>query len=197
MKNASGRLQEQYEDVSKSILQYMKDISCEEDDVLATDVKKIRESKAVVHADKVLEVLEILTNQDADSVKEKKKNLTKIEKDLEELNQRIGKAEAVIRAKKELEKAEQTIAEKTPTLKELEMALKKEQGKVPEREQLTEEIGKRQEKLAEYDELKNFRNRSKSLRNRIEILKDRESDIRKRKRRCRYSWNRKGIYWNS
>ena len=111
MKNASGRLQEQYEDVSKSICS-MKDISCEEDDVLATDVKKIRESKAVVHADKVLEVLEILTNQDADSVKEKKKNLTKIEKDLEELNQRIGKAEAVIRAKKELEKAEQTIAEK-------------------------------------------------------------------------------------
>ena len=154
MKNASGRLQEQYEDVSKSILQYMKDISCDEDDVLAADVKKIRESKAVVHADKVLELLETLTNQDADSVKEKKKNLTKIEKDLEELNQRIGKAEAVIRAKKELEKAEQTIAEKTPTLKELEMALKKEQGKVPEREQLTEEIGKRQEKLAEYDELK-------------------------------------------
>ena len=60
-------------------------------------------------------------------------------------------------------KAEQTIAEKTPTLKELEMALKKEQGKVPEREQLTEEIGKRQEKLAEYDELKNFRSRLKSL----------------------------------
>ena len=46
MKNASGRLQEQYEDVSKSICS-MKDISCEEDDVLATDVKKIRESKAV------------------------------------------------------------------------------------------------------------------------------------------------------
>lgn len=46
MKNASGRLQEQYEDVSKSILQYMKDISCDEDDVLAADVKKIRESKA-------------------------------------------------------------------------------------------------------------------------------------------------------
>ena len=73
MKNASGRLQEQYEDVSKSILQYMKDISCDEDDVLAADVKKIRESKAVVHADKVLELLETLTNQDADSVKEKKK----------------------------------------------------------------------------------------------------------------------------
>ena len=54
--------------------------------MLATDVKKIRESKAVVHADKVLEVLEILTNQDADSVKEKKKNLTKIEK-------RSGRAE--------------------------------------------------------------------------------------------------------
>ncbi len=28
------------EDVSKSILQYMKDISCDEDDVLAADVKK-------------------------------------------------------------------------------------------------------------------------------------------------------------
>ena len=80
MKNASGRLQEQYEDVSKSILQYMKDISCDEDDVLAADVKKIRESKAVVHADKVLELLETLTNQDADSVKEEKKNLTKIER---------------------------------------------------------------------------------------------------------------------
>lgn len=104
MKNASGRLQEQYEDVSKSILQYMKDISCDEDDVLAADVKKIRESKAVVHADKVLELLETLTNQDADSVKEKKKNLTKIEKDLEELNQRIGKAEAVIRAKRNWKK---------------------------------------------------------------------------------------------
>ncbi len=146
----------------------MKDISCDEDDVLGMDVKKIRESKAVVHADKVLELLETLTNQDADSVKErKKKNLTKIEKNLEELNQRIGKAEAVIRAKKELEKAEQTIAEKTPTLEELEMALKKEQGKVLKEKTITEEIGKRQEKLAEYDELKNFRSRLKSLKNRL------------------------------
>lgn len=181
MKNASGRLQEQYEDVSKSILQYMKDISCDEDDVLAADVKKIRESKAVVHADKVLELLETLTNQDADSVKEKKKNLTKIEKDLEELNQRIGKAEAVIRAKKELEKAEQTIAEKTPTLEELEMALKKEQGKVPEREQLIEEIGKRQEKLAEYDELKKLQKQIKELEKQIEILKGRESRYQEKK----------------
>ena len=181
MKNASGRLQEQYEDVSKSILQYMKDISCDEDDVLAADVKKIRESKAVVHADKVLELLETLTNQDADSVKEKKKNLTKIEKDLEELNQRIGKAEAVIRAKKELEKAEQTIAEKTPTLEELEMALKKEQEKVPEREQLTEEIGKRQEKLAEYDELKKLQKQIKELEKQIEILKGRESRYQEKK----------------
>ena len=181
MKNASGRLQEQYEDVSKSILQYMKDISCDEDDVLAADAKKIRESKAVVHADKVLELLETLTNQDADSVKEKKKNLTKIEKDLEELNQRIGKAEAVIRAKKELEKAEQTIAEKTPTLEELEMALKKEQEKVPEREQLTEEIGKRQEKLAEYDELKKLQKQIKELEKQIEILKGRESQYQKKK----------------
>ena len=156
MKNASGRLQEQYEDVSKSILQYMKDISCDEDDVLAADVKKIRESKAVVHADKVL-------------------------KDLEELNQRIGKAEAVIRAKKELEKAEQTIAEKTPTLEELEMALKKEQGKVPEREQLTEEIGKRQEKLAEYDELKKLQKQIKELEKQIEILKGRESRYQEKK----------------
>ena len=163
MKNASGRLQEQYEDVSKSILKYMK------------------ESKAVVHADKVLELLETLTNQDADSVKEKKKNLTKIEKDLEELNQRIGKAEAVIRAKKELEKAEQTIAEKTPTLEELEMALKKEQGKVPEREQLTEEIGKRQEKLAEYDELKKLQKQIKELEKQIEILKGRESRYQEKK----------------
>ena len=181
MKNTSGRLQEQYEDVSKSILQYMKDISCDEDDVLAADVKKIRESKAVVHADKVLELLETLTNQDADSVKEKKKNLTKIEKDLEELNQRIGKAEAVIRAKKELEKAEQTIAEKTPTLEELEMALKKEQEKVPEREQLTEEIGKRQEKLAEYDELKKLQKQIKELEKQIEILKGRESRYQEKK----------------
>ncbi len=45
MKNASSKMQEQYEDVSKSILQYMKDISCDEDDVLAADVKKIRRAK--------------------------------------------------------------------------------------------------------------------------------------------------------
>ena len=180
MKNASSKMQEQYEDVSKSILQYMKDISCDEDDVLAADVKKIRESKAVVHADKVLELLETLTDQDADSVKEKKKNLTKIEKDLEELNQRIGKAEAVIRAKKELEKAEQTIAEKTPTLEELEVALE-EQKKVPERERLAEEIGKRQEKLAEYDELKKLQKQIKELEKQIEILKGRESQYQEKK----------------
>ena len=78
MNNASSKMQEQYEDVSKSILQYMKDISCDEDDVLAADVKKIRESKAVVHADKVLEVLETLTDQDAGLLKEKKKDLTEI-----------------------------------------------------------------------------------------------------------------------
>ena len=83
--------------------------------------------------------------------------------------------------KKELEKAEQTIAEKTPTLEELEMALKKEQEKVPEREQLTEEIGKRQEKLAEYDELKKLQKQIKELEKQIEILKDRESRYQEKK----------------
>lgn len=181
MKNASSKMQEQYEDVSKSILQYMKDISCDEDDVLAADVKKIRESKAVVHADKVLEVLETLTDQDAGLLKEKKKDLTEIEKNLEELNRRLGKAEAVERAKKELEKAEQTIAEKIPQLEELEVALKEEQKKVPERERLAEEIGKRQEKLAEYDELKKLQKQIKELEKQIEILKGRESQYQEKK----------------
>ena len=180
MKNASSKMQEQYEDVSKSILQYMKD-SCDEDDVLAADVKKIRESKAVVHADKVLEVLETLTDQDAGLLKEKKKDLTEIEKNLEELNRRLGKAEAVERAKKELEKAEQTIAEKIPQLEELEVALKEEQKKVPERERLAEEIGKRQEKLAEYDELKKLQKQIKELEKQIEILKGRESQYQEKK----------------
>ena len=181
MKNASSRLQEQYEDVSKSILQYMKDISCDEDDVLAADVKKIRESKAVVHADKVLELLETLTSQDAGLLKEKKKDLAEIEKNLEELNRKIGKAEAVLRAKKELEKAEQTIAEKTPWLEELEAALKKEQENVPERERLTEEIGKRQEKLADYDELRKLQKQIRDLEKQIEKLKSGEVRYQEKK----------------
>lgn len=181
MKNASSRLQEQYEDVSKSILQYMKDISCDEDDVLAADVKKIRESKAVVHAEKVLEVLESLTGQDAGLLKEKKKVFAEIEKNLEELNRKIGKADAVLRAKKELEKAEQTIAEKTPELKELEMALKKEQENVPERERLTEEIGKRQEKLADYDELRKLQKQIRELEKQIEKLKNGEIRYQEKK----------------
>ncbi len=127
----------------------------------------------MVHADKVLNFWKLLTNQDADSVKEKKKNLTKIEKDLEELNQRIGKAEAVIRAKKELESGaddsrEDTNAGRTGN------GTEERTGKVPEREQLTEEIGKRQEKLAEYDELKKLQKQIKELEKQIEILKGRE-----------------------
>ena len=181
MKNVSGRLQEQYEDVSKSILQYMKDISCDEDDVLAADVKKIRESKAVVHADKVLELLETLTSQDAGLLKEKKKDLAEIEKNLEELNRRIGKAETVLRAKKELEKAEQTIAEKTPWLEELEVALKKEQENVPERGRLTEEIGKRQEKLADYEELRKLQKQIRELEKQIEKLKSGETRYQEKK----------------
>ncbi len=181
MKNASSRLQEQYEDVSKSILQYMKDISCDEDDVLAADVKKIRESKAVVHADKVVELLEALTSQDDDLLKGKRKDLAEIEKNLEELNRRLGKAEAVLRAKKELEKAEQTIAEKTPWLKELEAALKKEQENVPERERLTEEIGKRQEKLADYDELRKLQKQIRDLEKQIEKLKSGEVRYQEKK----------------
>ncbi len=180
MKNTSGRLQEQYEDVSKSILQYMKDISCDEDDVLAADVKKIRESKAVVHADKVLELLETLTNQDADSVKEK-------EEEFNEDREKSGRAEPENRkgrgsdpCKKGTGKSGADDSREDTNAGRTGNGTEERTGKSAGREQLTEEIGKRQEKLAEYDELKKLQKQIKELEKQIEILKDRKASIRKK-----------------
>ena len=163
VKAESSALQKQYEDVNKSILQYIRDIACDEDDVRMLEVRKLQGEQAVASAADTLALIEELTETDRERLEEGKRRLRETEKEMEGINQQLGKAEAVRRAKRELLAAEETLREKEPKLQELLAAYEAAQEQAKDRDALVAQIGAELEKLRRYEELEAQKRRAKEL----------------------------------
>ena len=163
MKAASGELQKQFEDLNKSILQYMKDIVCEEDDVLVLDVKKLQSGKAVASTADTMGLLERLIEKDKERLDVCRKEMAEAEKKIEAVNQRLGRAEAARKAEKELERARTILEEKEPLLGELEEKNEAAKKMTAKRDRLVVRIGTEREKLKQYEELDFWKRKQKEL----------------------------------
>jgi exonuclease SbcC len=80
-----------------------------------------------------------------------------IEKHLEQVNARLGKAEEIGKARASLASAKETLQNTEPQLKELSDQYQKEKGKQPETDALSDSITTGRNKLPQYDELENTR----------------------------------------
>lgn len=121
-------------DSKKSMEQYVSGLECDEDSVLLADVEKAKAGK-LTYAD-LIELMDSLIEADKEAAKAMLQQITVMDKELEEVDKKIGKANDIIKNRQALEAA--LIEEKT---------LDEAADKVTERLQNAQEALKQKDEL--------------------------------------------------
>ena len=171
LKEESGRLGREYEMLKNSIQQYINGASCPEDNVLFIELEKAKNG-SLLTADTMILIEQIIA-EDETSRKELNNKLGDTEKQLEQVNARLGKAEEIGKTRSSLASAKETLLKAEPQLKELSDQYEGEKSKQPETDALSESITTEKNKLQKYDELENTK---KTLAAKEKELARKESD---------------------
>ena len=175
LKSESAALSNQYQDIQKSIEQYIDGIVCETDDVLEIDVQKAKDGKLTFEL--VLALLSDLTEQDEKKLEFEKDKLKTVESEISKIDTALGKAEKDNKARSDLEKSEtalDTASEKTPEIQTAYDAAVEKQAEI---ENLTGQIATAQEKLPQYEELDKKGKELEAKRKGLQDLEQNKEDL--------------------
>ena len=141
----------QWEDVRKSICQYVEAILCQEDSACASQVRQAKAETLPV--EEILDLLENLLEEDENAQKDLEESLRTIENELEEVVARMSLGETYQKTKAELLKQEAEEESAKALLQQRQAELEDQQEKSSLMEQLTKEITAMELTLPEYDRL--------------------------------------------
>ena len=151
LKDEANELWKQLSNASASRQQYISGIICSEDSLLFLDVKKAKDG-GMLTAD-VMELLDKLLTEDGETQETLAAKLAEVEKQLEEINAQLTKAETYNKAKTSLAENQAKEAEKDAAFKAAQEALLAAQATIPEQELLGKQITEIDLLLPSYDEL--------------------------------------------
>lgn len=138
LKAEKNSLDKEYQDISKSIQQYMEGIQGEKEEQVTAEVR--------------LGNLSALLEEENNEIARLTEELAYMENELEKLNRQIGKAETEEKNRKELQKLEENLQFQEERLAQAKEKLSEETKREAEREKLRAEIILSEEKLPLYDE---------------------------------------------
>ena len=138
-------------DGRKSVKQYIDGIMVDKDDVLSIEVDKAKADDMTT--EDVIDLLDKLTGNDHALKDKLDGQLEGIKKQLEEVNNRIGAAEALENARKSIENAENKLKVEKPELKKLESALDSAREALKDKSGIEAEAVKIESKLGDYDKV--------------------------------------------
>jgi len=151
LKNEAGNLGSQYNEIQRSIKQYIDGIVCEVDDVLEIDVRKAKDGQLTIES--VIEVLTQLTEKDELEQQAENTSLKVVEGEISKIDTALGKAEQDNKTRNDLIKAQADLTAESEKLIGLQTAYEETAKRQPEIEPLTGQIATEQAKLPQYDEL--------------------------------------------
>ncbi|MDD3361894.1 MAG: SMC family ATPase [Hespellia sp.] len=154
VKTDANRLKYQYEDVYKSILQYVEGVLCVDESLYADAWKNKVSGKNAAAFSEMNQLLNEIVSEDKLQQKKCEKQLAAVESELEKTNQILGKAEADRRAKEKIAQAAAFLGEQEPLLAKLKETYENEEMRVEERQALAIEIANLQKQMEQYEHLK-------------------------------------------
>ena len=146
-KEAYGKVQ----DGKKAINQYISGIQADKDDVLSIEAEKA--VKGELPTADVMELLDKLIGTDNDRDEAVRKELDKINEELEQVNNRLGAAETLEKARKEMAAAGEELQEREPELKNLAEVFEKRKTALKDKSELEKSCATIQAELKNYDEV--------------------------------------------
>lgn len=139
------------DEISRSIGQYMRSVTCKEDSVYSPDAERARAGQLPMA--EFQKVLEAILKEDADTQKQLDSDLDAVEKELDAVKEQLTKAEAYQKAKTELfGKQEQERALSTQ-LQEAKGAKDAAKDTEPQQRELTNRLAQWELLLPKYDDL--------------------------------------------
>ena len=117
LKSESGALSRQYDEGKLSVQQYINGILCDEDDVLSLKVEKAK-AGTLMTVD-VIELIEKLVRNDSVLSEKIQNDIIAVEKDIEQVNAKLTKAEEYLKTEKDLADAQNQQTKKLPDLEVL------------------------------------------------------------------------------
>lgn len=167
LKSRSGKLHDEYDEISRSIGQYLEGVRCPKEHVHFEEIEKLKAEKEFASSNHLREMLEELCGDLNGQVKELDKALKKTDKELEQNSHRLGIYKSVKQGEENLKQTEKRKEEISVKLSECRAVLSEQEKQEPERKALLEEITIKREKLKDFEELdklvKEHKEREKQL----------------------------------
>lgn len=178
LKRKKNELKFKYQDIEKSIKNYIVSVQCGNDENDKEKLKQIIDDNTFWKTEDINNFILELINKDKDLLKTLEENKKEVNKNLEKINETIGKTENVLAGMKNIENNENELAKVLEVMPKLleDYNLQKETER--EREKLSTEIEIEKQKLESYNELTK---ELESLHNRQENLiklKNKETKIK-------------------
>lgn len=126
------------EDGKKSVNQYIRDISVDENDVLALEVFKAKNGELTT--EDIIELIDKIIKQDKALKDKTDEDLANINKELERINEGIGAAQAANKAKETIEKANASLGEAIPMEERLKARFEEAKNELKKKDELTKQI---------------------------------------------------------
>lgn len=174
LKQEASLLKDQCSAARNSIKQYIDGISCDENDVLSINVKKAKEG--IFPSNEVVNVIGRLLKQDEDRYTELQKSISDADKELEIINENLGKIEAIGKVRTELEQTKIKLSRENEINKKFVADFVAEQQKVYDREKLSEEKAKIEAEYPRYEALGSL---EKEIRQAENDITDHEKKLKK------------------
>ena len=171
IKEEASNLKQQYDDINKNIMRYVKSICCDEKDDFYVCLSNLQCNSTIASIEEIVDLTQKIIIKEQNELNVLKEHFKEIEKKLEKVNKLLGKAENISKAKRDIEKAKSILEQKQPLLCQLKQNAETAQMKSVKRDELAVVIETANNKLVDYDELEKQSNKINDDKQNIVILK--------------------------
>lgn len=168
LKQQTGELAKEYDQIGGSIRQYINGIACHPDDVLMLEVDKAK--KGELKNTEAVQLVEKLIKQDDAAWKKTSGQIDDLDKRNKSIAAQLAVAENRKTTEEKQEKAKENLARETQRLKTLETEKNEAAAHQPEVQKAVEAIAKLEAQLPEYAEMQNKQTERTGLQKALEEL---------------------------
>ncbi|USF29009.1 SMC family ATPase [Clostridium sp. MD294] len=171
IKEEANILKQQYDDMNKNIVRYVKNICCNEKDDFYIPLSNLQSNNTIASIEEVTDLAQKIIMKQQEELTVLKNHFEEIENKLEKVNKLLGKAENISKAKKDIQRAKNILEQKQPLLYQLKQNVEMAQMQSPKIEELAVIIETENNKLTDYDELDRWNDTINQYHQNMKILK--------------------------
>lgn len=184
LKRKRNELKFKYQDIEKSIKNYISSVQCDNDENDKEKLKQIIDDNTFWKTEDINNFILELINKDKNLLKTLEKNKKEVNKNLEKVNETIGKTENVMAGMRNIEKNETELAKVLEIMPQLLDDYNLQKETESEREKLATEIEIEKQKLESYDELTKALESLHDRQENLTDLTDKETKIKVDVKKC-------------